>query len=1132
MSGEEFYEIAGYDRMRPFFMSIVSACDQWMFISSTGALTAGRGDPDHALFPYYTDDKIHDSAETTGSKTVLLVRKQGRDLLWEPFSHRYESVYRLQRRLTKSFFGNKLIFEELNQDLGLVFRYGWFASERFGFVRRSWLANVGSANVRVRLLDGVQNLMPSGIGSQFQLEKGNLLDAYKRNELEPASGLGLFRLSSIPIDRPEPAESLRTTMVWSVGLSESVRLLSSVQLGAFRQGRPVREETDVRAERGAYFVQSDIDLPRGATRDWLIVADVSQGPSGVAEINRLLRRPARLQKMVEDDVLRGTQELRRIAAAADALQMSAEPLVNARHFSNVLFNVMRGGIFRDAYGIDRADLQAFVQHANRDVAARHAGFFRKLKPAVHCAKLLNLAMASGDRNLERLCREYLPLTFSRRHGDPSRPWNRFSIAARNAHGTRALNYEGNWRDIFQNWEALAVSFPGYTAGMICRFVNASTLDGYNAYRITRDGIDWETVDPADPWSHIGYWGDHQVIYLLKLLEILHQHAPSALQDLLTREVFCYANVPYRIKAYEQLLKDPKNTIVFDAELDEAVRRRVRSKGADGKLIWDGQGHVRLVNLSEKLLVSVLAKLSNFIPGAGIWLNTQRPEWNDANNALVGNGVSMVTLYYLRRYLAFCIEVFGQLDGSEITLSAEVARFLEGTCRILKRHHHLLKTGLESADRRRVLDELGHAGSRYRNGIYARGLSGRTNQVSRTRILDFFNTALSWVDESIRDNRRPDGLYHAYNLANFEHKGTLQVRRLYEMLEGQVAVLSSGRLSAEESLELLRALKRSSMYRADQRSYLLYPDRQLPRFTEKNNIPPREVTRSRLMRKLLADGNCVLVERDVEGRVHFNGSIMNARDVGRRLDELARAGYAKLVGKEAALVLDVFERLFDHQSFTGRSGTFYGYEGLGCIYWHMVSKLLLAVQETFFRAVDAGTPPALLDNLAECYDDIRAGMGDRKTPEEYGAFPMDPYSHTPGHGGARQPGLTGQVKEDILCRLGELGVFVVDGQIRFRPLLLKPKEFLKEPEVFEYCDVSGVDRRLRLAARSLAFTYCQVPIVYQLAKDNSATVTLVNGASQRSQGLYLAKATSHSIFERAGKVKRIEVAIGPDCLRAQ
>ena len=55
---------------------------------------------------------------------------------------------------------------------------------------------------------------------------------------------------------------------------------------------------------------------------------------------------------------------------------------------------------------------------------------------------------------------------------------------------------------------------------------------------------------------------------------------------------------------------------------------------------------------EKMLATVMSKIANFIPEGGIWMNTQRPEWNDANNALVGYGVSMVTLYYLRRFIIF------------------------------------------------------------------------------------------------------------------------------------------------------------------------------------------------------------------------------------------------------------------------------------------------------------------------------------------------------------------------------------------------------------------------------------------------------------------------------------------------
>ena len=110
----------------------------------------------------------------------------------------------------------------------------------------------------------------------------------------------------------------------------------------------------------------------------------------------------------------------------------------------------------------------------------------------------------------------------------------FSIDIKDEHGDLVLNYQGNWRDIFQNWEALALSFPEYIESMICKFVNASTCDGYNPYRVTRNGVDWEVLDPADPWSYIGYWGDHQIIYLLKLLELSQKYHPGKLQSLLTK----------------------------------------------------------------------------------------------------------------------------------------------------------------------------------------------------------------------------------------------------------------------------------------------------------------------------------------------------------------------------------------------------------------------------------------------------------------------------------------------------------------------------------------------------------------------------------------------------------------------
>ena len=1117
LDGEDFYRLTDCDRLRPFFLSIVSSADHWMFISSNGALTAGRRNPDLALFPYYTDDKIHDAAEITGPKTILIVEKSGKKYLWEPFSGRGRGIYQTRRNLYKNFHGNKIIFEEINGDLGLTFRSGWAGSEEFGWVRQASLAS--SAAVKVRLLDGLQNLLPCGISSQFQLEKSTLIDAYKKNELLPESGLGLFLLSSVPVDRPEPAESLRATTVWSAGIRRGNVLLSSVQLENFRQDLPLKTETDVRAERGAYFLESEITLRPGESRGWMIVADVDQGPVQVARLREQLRAPVSLRKRVAADIDRGTEELWRIVARADGLQKTARPLGDARHFSNVLFNVMRGGIFLDGYQIDAADLLAFVRQANRAVAARHGAFFRRLGKGALRAQVLALARATADADLERLCQEYLPLTFSRRHGDPSRPWNRFAIATRGADGRRVLDYEGNWRDIFQNWEALAVSFPGFVSGMVCKFVNATTADGYNPYRITRAGIDWEVHDPQDPWSHIGYWGDHQIIYLLKLLEILERHEPAVLRDFLARDIFSFANVPYKIKPYAQLLANPRETVDFDSALEQLTRQRVENVGADGKLVWDKDGRVRHVNLTEKLLVSLLAKFANFIPGAGIWLNTQRPEWNDANNALVGNGVSMVTLYQLRRHLAFCRQLFLSFAADEVRLSVEVAGWLAATTRILKAHR---AEKIGDAARRQVLDALGRAAEKYRRQIYQGHSAGSKTAVPKIQLLEFFTVALILTDETIRANQRADGLYHSYNLAEVGERGGIPLRRLHEMLEGQVAILGSNLLSARESLALLSALKRSPIYRANQHSYQLYPDRRLPRFVEKNNLPEKAVAHSPLLKKLLADGNRLLIERDTTGVCHFNPRITNAGDITKILDRLAGAGYGQLVGRESARVLALFEEMFDHRSFTGRSGTFFGYEGLGCIFWHMVSKLRLAAQESCLRAEGSPFAPP----LAECYHDIRAGIGDCKTPEKFGAFPMDPYSHTPAHTGARQPGLTGQVKEDILCRFGELGVSVRGGQIHFEPRLLHPEEFINDPGAFTYLDVAGVTSTIRLQAGSLAFTYCQVPVVYQLAPEPFLKIAFADGSQHRQDALVLDGNNSRAIFERTGTIKAIVCGLNP------
>jgi transcriptional regulator of NAD metabolism len=1123
--GEPFYRIANYDRMDPFFISVVSASDHWLFISSNGGLTAGRRNADFALFPYYAEDRIHDDAGRTGGRTALRLVDGGDRRLWEPLAPHGLGVYQTSRNLYKHIYGTSLVFEEINHDLGLVFRTRWSACDRFGFEKRSELRNEGETAVTVEVLDGIENLLPWGLHEAFQSRFSVLGNAYKQNELDPATGLATYALSSIPGDSTEPAEALRANVCWSTLGDAASLLLSSAQLDRFRRGGEVESERRVLGRRGAFFVRHDVVLAAGEEREWSIVADLGYGASDVARLQALLADGDRRRVELRDDLDASTEALARIVAGADGLQSTRDRLSSVHHFANVLFNVMRGGTFESGYTIDTADLADFVASFNREVSARHGEALRALGGSVELGALRAETASWEDPDLLRLVTEYLPISFSRRHGDPSRPWNRFSIELRDTDGSRILAYEGNWRDIFQNWEALSLSFPEFLDAMVGKFVNTTTADGYNPYRITRDGYDWETPAPDEPWANLGYWGDHQIAYLTKLLEGSRAHHPARLESLLREARFVYADVPYDLRPYRDLLADPRHAIDYDGERQVAIERRVSKLGFDGRYLPGPRGGPLRANLTEKLLVPLLAKLCSFVPEAGIWMNTQRPEWNDANNALAGFGASMVTVGYARRYITFCLDLFAALADDEVELNAEVADWFARTHAVFAEHEALIaETCISNIDRKTMLDGLGTAAGDYRARLYEDGLSGRRKGVAPVAVRDLLQRALRFLDHSIAANRREDGLYEAYNVLQISDEA-IGIRRLYAMLEGQVAVLSSGALGPAQACEVLAALRASPIYREDQHSYMLYPDRTLATFFDKNTISAEQVERSALLGRLLAEEDVRLVERDVSGAVHFNADFRNERDVERVLDELRSEGLEALVDRDAEVIAEIFESIFDHERFTGRSGTFYGYEGLGSIYWHMVGKLLLAVQESALKAA-ATNDTELFRELAERYYDVRAGLGFNKPPQVFGAFPTDPYSHTPAHAGAKQPGMTGQVKEEVLTRLGELGLRVSEGCIRFEPVLLRRSEFFEAPESFRYFDVRGEAVGLRLEAESLVFTYCQVPIIYRLSETAAIELTLHDGTTRTIEGSSLEASDSSELFRRSGRIRRIDVFLMP------
>ncbi|MEM8668292.1 MAG: hypothetical protein AAGG48_12315 [Planctomycetota bacterium] len=1121
---ERYYRITNSQLMPEFFMSLVGASDHWMFISSLGALSTGRRDPDNALFPYAADDQISAARSSTGPLTLLHLEKgSAAHVTWEPFSARPTSM--TQRNLYKTPLGNKLVFEEVDADHQLSFRYRWSFSERFGFVRSCQLQNIGTTPCSIRMLDGLQNILPYGVGSEFMMRYSNLGNAYKKNELLPASGLALFYLSSIPTDRAEPSEGLKTTTVWQTGLTPQATLLCNDQIEAFREGVELHSESDVRGKSGSFFVYQSLDLVPEQSIKWHVVAELEQDHADVVDLDHWLCQSPNPASEVRNDIEEGQRQFHRIVSSSDALQCGDNERRSDRHCSNTVFNVMRGGIPVTGYQIQTEDFRRHVAGFNRPTFERNRQVLEAL-PSTMDFDELQSTLDPTDADLSRLAMEYLPLAFSRRHGDPTRPWNRFAIQLRTPNGQTNLNYQGNWRDIFQNWEALAVSFPRFTTAMICRFANATTADGYNPYRIMKDGFEWEEPTPDDPWANIGYWGDHQIIYLLRLLESNRRTDPDGLTALLNKRLFVHANVPYCIKRFEQIRRDPQSTIDFDDQRSDEVTRRVEEIGTDGKLLRDQNGRIHHVSLMEKMLTLTLAKLSNFVPDGGIWLNTQRPEWNDANNALVGNGLSMVTTCYLYRWCRYLEDWLSHSSEDAFEISTEVSEFLREVQDVLATlvDHLPIDTGSDSptkasaARRREITEALGKAVERYRQKLYDSGPSGHTEAVPVQNVRDLLSAAGRHLESSILNNRRADGLFHSYNLLDWRDD-TIEVEYLDEMLEGQVAVLSSGLLAADEVVTLLDVLRVSRLYRENQNSYLLYPDRQLPPFVAKNQFPIDIYQSSKLLQALVRDGNESIIRRDTKGGIHFNGRFRNVADLRDALDHLPDA-YQKYVADESVLLCDAFVELFGHRRFTGRSGTFFAYEGLGSIYWHMVSKLGLAISENFFQAIDAKADPDVVRRIGEHYQSVRSGIGAEKTPSQYGAFPSDPYSHTPENAGVKQPGMTGQVKEDVLARFTEVGIQFEDGCICFRLDLFDRQELLEQPTEFRFFDLSNEQRVIEIPRDGFALTLCQVPIVYRPGEQDLINIKY-SDRENSIRGMRLDSATSRKLFSRTGEIVQIE-----------
>ena len=474
-----------------------------------------------------------------------------------------------------------------------------------------------------------------------------------------------------------------------------------------------------------------------------------------------------------------------------------------------------------------------------------------------------------------------------------------------------------------------------------------------------------------------------------------------------------------------------------------------------------------------------------------------------------------------------------LDGRRFAVAGDVAEFARAVSATLD-EPEASNAGTDAAARFAFMKAMGKTADRYRAGIYAdMRFAQQPVELGAAEIAALFRAAIAAADRTLDLQKRGDGLFHAYNLLAFEDSVSrlgaepaetrAEVRHLQPMLEGQVAVLSSGYLRKEAAADLLATLPGSSLFRADKNSYMLYPAKKLPDFLAKNVFPEANARNIPLLAKLLDSGDATIVTGSGGGNAHFGMTMENAEAVSAALDAYEKKSeWTELVRASREAILDLYESTFNHSSFTGRSGTMYAYEGIGSIYWHMVSKLLLAAGELYISVRDsADKNSAEEERVKRAYLSIRDGLGYRRGADDYGAFPWDPYSHTPAGAFARQPGMTGQVKEEILTRLIEYGIEVRRGEIVFADAPLMSEEVLPASAGSRSWKPFENGAAVEIREGEFGFTFCGIPVVRSTAKPDRMILALDSG-TKTIQGSSIGRELSEKIFFRESGIRSVRL----------
>jgi len=440
--------------------------------------------------------------------------------------------------------------------------------------------------------------------------------------------------------------------------------------------------------------------------------------------------------------------------------------------------------------------------------------------------------------------------YSRKHGDPEREYNYFSLGREYyAQGN------GNYRDVNQNRRSDVMFFPELNEENIHTFFDLIQTDGYNplvvtpsTYTLSSDRLQQFTTQypqaepllsgeftpgalamAAEDWGMLaekaqrftssvicaadsepnadfgeGYWCDHWT-YNLDLIESYLAVYPEHKTDLL------FHNSRYRW--YEtRVLVNPraKRYCVTGNGLRQYFALDEHAKNITRKWMKTADGCDARSTLIEKLILLCTIKTATLDScGMGVEMEGGRPGWYDALNGLPGLlGSSMAESCELARLLHFTADALDSYNGN-VQLYTEIRELLGGVYTILTSENDTFIRW----------DQLNLLKERYRantiNGYVGTRCDVACSELSRA-LRKMEQAVLSGIRKAIEMNGGLIPTYFTFTAENWEDTAdgpmptALKPLALPLFLEGPVRYFKLS-LSMQEKSSLAQKIKASGLY---------------------------------------------------------------------------------------------------------------------------------------------------------------------------------------------------------------------------------------------------------------------------------------------------------------------------------